>query len=313
MVKPSLCQNLSEAPSQMKRFPDFHVGTLHVYSETIMRPKSFGSRLPNETLPASQISMLEPYMSIVKPSLSQNLSEAPSQMKRFPDFHVGTLHVDSETIIKPKSFGSPLSNETLPASQMSMLEPYMSIVKPSLSQNLSEAPSQMKRFPDFHVGTLHVDSETIIKPKSFGSPLSNETLPASQISMLEPYMSIVKPSLSQNLSEAPSQMKRFPDFHVGTLHVYSETIMRPKSFGSRLPNETLPASQISMLEPYMSIVKPSLSQNLSEAPSQMKRFPDFHVGTLHVYSETIIKPKSFGSPLPNETLPRFPCWNLTCL
>ena len=78
-------------------------------------------------------------------------------------------------------------------------------------------------------------------------------------------------------------MKRFPDFHVGTLHVYSETIMRPKSFGSRLPNETLPASQISMLEPYMSIVKPSLSQNLSEAPSQMKRFPDYHVGTLHDY------------------------------
>ena len=77
----------------------------------------------------------------------------------------------------------------------------------------------------------------------------------------------------------------FPDFHVGTLHVYRETMIKPKSFGNRLPNGTLPSSQISMLEPYMSIVKPWLSQNLSETASQMERF----------------------------LLPRFPCWNLTCL
>ena len=39
-----------------------------------------------------------------------------------------------------------------------------------------------------------------------------------------------------------------------------------------------------MLEPYLSIVGLFLSQNLQEAVSKMKRIPDFHVGTLHVYS-----------------------------
>ena len=162
----------------------------------------------------------------------------------------------------------------------------------------------------------------MITPKSFGNRLlPNETIPSSQISMLEPYISTVKPWLRQNLSETASQMERFllprfpcwnltclswnhdnakifrkppppkwndsffPDIHAGTLHIYSETMIKTKSFGNRLPNETLPSSQISVLEPYMSIVKPWLSQNLSEFASQMKRF----------------------------LLPRFLCWNLTCL
>ena len=69
-----------------------------------------------------------------------------------------------------------------------------------------------------------------------------------------------------------------------------------------------------MLEPYMSIVYSGfLSQNLQEAVSKMKRIPDFHVGTLLVYSGTVLKPKPSGSCLQDETHPGFSCWNLTCL